>query len=151
MHQAPSTLAAQVAALPDLPMNELWPLWDRFFKRRPDNPNRAYLESRLAYKLQEAALGGLAPQTQRRLANIGQQYSKINARRSTRTVELAPGTQLIRQWGAREHQVTVNADGRFDYEGHSFKSLSAVARHISGTRWSGPLFFGLNQDQGEAT
>ena len=50
---------------------------------------------------------------------------------------------LLREWGEREHRVTVDADGHFEYEGRRFKSLTAVARHITGQHWSGPLFFGL--------
>lgn len=101
--------------------------------------------SRIAYKLQEDALGGLSPDMKRRLTHIGAKHSKIKARRQTREIHLAPGTVLVREWGNRDHQVTVTAAGTFDYEGRHFKSLSAVARHISGTQWSGPLFFGLRR------
>ena len=140
-----ASVAAQVAALPGLPTKDLWALWDRFFPRRPENPNRSYLESRVAYKLQEEAFGGLSPDTRRQLINIGVRHSKIKDRRKGRDIHLAPGTVLVREWGERDHRVTVTADGTFDYEGRRFKSLSAVARHISGTQWSGPLFFGLRQ------
>ena len=54
-------------------------------------------------------------------------------------------TVILREWGEREHRVTVNAEGRFEYEGHTFKSLTAVARHITGQHWSGPLFFGFGK------
>ncbi|WP_278583224.1 DUF2924 domain-containing protein [Eikenella corrodens] len=126
-------------------------LWARcrsnigFFQRRPDKTNRVYLESRIAYKLQEEAFGGLDPDTRRRLANIGVRHSKIKERRKAREIALAPGTVLVREWGDRDHRVLVTADGTFDYEGQQFKSLSAVARHIAGTPWSGPLFFGLRR------
>ena len=52
------------------------------------------------------------------------------------------GTRLVREWDGVEHCVTVLADG-FEYDGRSFRSLSAIARAITGTRWNGPLFFGL--------
>lgn len=146
----PASVAAQVAALPDLPTSELWALWGRFFKRRPQNPNRNYLESRVAYKLQEEAFGGLPTETQRRLVHIGMRHSKIKSRQVARDIELAPGTVLLREWGNRDHKVTVTAQGTFEYEGKFFKSLSAVARHISGTPWSGPLFFGLKANRREA-
>lgn len=145
MNEVTNSVAAQVAALPCLPIKELWVLWDRYFARRPENPNRDYLESRVAYKLQEEAFGGLSPDTQRRLTNIGIRHSKIKARQTSREIHLAPGTVLVREWGERDHKVTVTAQGTFDYEGRSFKSLSAVARQISGTQWSGPLFFGLRR------
>lgn len=145
MNAKTNSIAAQVAALPKLPIKELWVLWDRYFPRRPENPNRDYLESRIAYKIQEEAYGGLAPETRQRLANIGIRHSKIKVRRQAQDVHLAPGTVLVREWQSRPHKVTVTAQGTFQYEGTFFKSLSAVARHISGTRWSGPVFFGLRK------
>ena len=66
-----SSVAKQVASLPSIPLPDLWALWDRFFKSRPEKTNRVYLESRISYKLQEEAFGGLDPDTRRRLANIG--------------------------------------------------------------------------------
>lgn len=148
MNDKQASVAAQVAALPSLRMPELWALWDRFFPRRPDKTNRVYLESRVAYKLQEEAFGGLDQDTRRRLANIGIRHSKIKQTRKAREIVLAPGTVLVREWGDRDHHVKVTADGTFEYEGKQFKSLSAVARHIAGSPWSGPLFFGLRR-QGE--
>ena len=147
MNETKTSVAAQVAALPSLPIKELWMLWDRFFPKRPERPNRDYLESRVAYKLQEQAFGGLSPDTRRRLANIGIRHSKIKERRKSRDIHLAPGTVLVREWRERDHKVTVTAEGTFEYEGRFFKSLSAVARHIAGTPWSGPLFFGLRHDK----
>lgn len=58
------------------------------------------------------------------------------------SVVLSPGTRLLREWQGSTHQVTV-LDSGFEYAGKKFKSLSAVARSITGTAWSGPLFFGL--------
>lgn len=145
MNETKNSVAAQVAGLPSLPIKDLWVLWDRYFPRRPDKTNRSYLESRIAYKLQEAAFGGLSPDTRRRLTNIGIRHSKIKERRQSRAIHLAPGTVLMREWGERDHKVTVTAEGTFEYEGRCFKSLSSVARHIAGTPWSGPLFFGLRR------
>jgi hypothetical protein len=138
-----TSIAAQIVNLGCLPMSELWVMWDRYFPRRPDYPNRTHVESRLAYKLQEEAFGGLAPETRKRLEAIGEKYSKIKLRAKSKGFDFAPGTVLLREWGERDHRVTVNADGRFEYEGNTFKSLTAVARHITGTHWSGPMFFGL--------
>lgn len=137
------SVSAQVAGLPSLPIKELWELWDCYFPRRPAYPNRGYLESRIAYKLQEAAYGGLSPETRQRLEAIGAKHSKITLRAKPREFNFAPGTLLLREWGEREHQVRVTAEGLFAYQGKTFKSLTAVARHITGTHWSGPQFFGL--------
>ncbi|UZR28042.1 DUF2924 domain-containing protein [Methylococcus mesophilus] len=145
MNDLKLSVAAQVASLPTLPIKDLWALWDNYFPRRPAQPNRHYLESRIAYKIQEAAYGGLAPETRWRLELIGQRHSRIKFRRVSPAIHLPPGTVLVREWGEQDHKVTVTAEGRFDYAGQSFKSLTAVARHITGTAWSGPLFFGLRQ------
>jgi hypothetical protein len=145
MNATNPSVAAQVAALPKLPIKEIWVLWDRYFPRRPENPNRHYLESRIAYKLQEEAYGGLSPDTRQRLIQIGMRHSKIKSRQPSREFHFAPGTVLIREWAERDHRVTVTAEGLFEYERRAFKSLSAVARHITGTPWSGPLFFGLRR------
>ena len=133
MNDTQNSVAAQVAALTNLPIADLWALWDQHYSRRPENPNRSYLQSRVAYKLQEAAFGGLSPDTQRQLVNIGIRHSKIKGRQKSREIHLAPGTVLVREWGERDHKVTVTAQGTFDYEGKSFKSLSS-----SGARCSMP-------------
>lgn len=146
MNDQEASVAARVAELGHLPMGELWTLWDRYFERRPEYPNRTHVESRIAYKLQEEAFGGLAPETRRRLEAIGAKYSKIKPRAPRRSISFAPGTVLLREWHEREHRVSVNADGRFEYEGLTFKSLTAVARHITGQHWGGPNFFGLKGD-----
>ena len=139
------TVARQIADLSQIPMAELWPLWDRYFKTRPQYPNRTHVESRIAYKLQEEAFGGLSPETRRRLEAIGARHSKIKRRAPARGFNFAPGTVILREWGEREHRVIVTSEGLFEYEGLTFKSLTAVARHITGQHWSGPLFFGFGK------
>ena len=148
MNEKQASVAAQIANLACRPMSELWTLWDRYFQSRPEYPNRTHVESRIAYKLQEEAFGGLSPVIKQRLEAIGANHSKIKLRARPREFHFAPGTMLVREWGEREHQVTVTADGLFEYEGRHFSSLTAVARHITGSHWSGPLFFGL--DKGRA-
>ncbi|WP_445938022.1 DUF2924 domain-containing protein [Pseudomonas sp.] len=145
MNEKQTSVAARITELSGLPMAELWLLWDRYFTRRPVFPNRNYIESRIAYKFQEEAFGGLAVSTRQRLEAIGAKHSNVKLRAKPREFNFAPGTVLLREWGEREHKVTVAATGLFEYEGLSFKSLTAVARHITGTQWSGPLFFGLVQ------
>ncbi|MDP1526404.1 MAG: DUF2924 domain-containing protein [Rhodocyclaceae bacterium] len=139
------SIARQVYELGRLPMPELWSLWDRYFPRRPGRPNRIHVEARIAYKLQEEALGGLAAETKQRLEAIGAKHSQIKLRARPREFHFAPGTVLLREWGEREHRVTVTAEGLFEYEDLTFKSLTAVARHITGQHWSGPMFFGLGK------
>ena len=140
MNDQHTSVAAQVAALPSLPMSEVWALWDRFSRAARTRSIASILESRIAYKLQEEAFGGLDPDTRRRLVNIGVRHSKIKQPRKARDITPSPGTVLVHEWGDRDHHVRVIADGTFEYEGQQFKSLSAVARHIAGSPWSGPLF-----------
>lgn len=143
MTDTETSIAARIAKLGSLPMPELWEMWDKYFPRRPEYPNRNYVESRIAYKIQEEAFGGLNPETKKRLEAIGEKHSKIKFRTKRREFNFSPGTVLLREWGDREYQVSVTAEGLFDFEGLHFKSLTAVARHITGSHWSGPQFFGL--------
>lgn len=140
------TVAARVAALPKLPMKELWAQWDKYFARRPAHHNRDYVQARVAYKIQEEAFGGLKPEVRGQLVRIGEAQSRIKTRR-TNDIRIVSGTVLVREYGEREHRVTALADGGFEYEGRRFKSLSAAARHITGCQWSGPVFFGLVKTQ----
>ena len=149
----PATITAQLAALPSLPMPELWALWDQDYPRRPSHRNRNYVESRLAYRIQELAYGALPAGIRRHLVDAGSKHSKIKTTtrsaggRGTQLV-LMPGTTLIREWDDREYRLTVTPDGLYELGGQAFKSLSAAARHITGTQWSGPKFFGLLASQG---
>ena len=145
MNERQASVAARIADMSRLPIADIWALWDRYFSSRPMNPNRAFLESRIAYKLQEEAFGALSTTTRQRLEAIGAKHSQIKLRARPRDFHFAPGTVLLREWGEREHKVAVTAEGLFEYEGKTFKSLTAVARAITGTHWSGPLFFGLSK------
>ena len=107
--------------------------------------------SRLAYRIQELAHGGLKPETVRRLEKMGEELdggdrtkSRVRADQDRKPIA---GTRLIREWQGVEHVVTVTADG-FDWEGRPYKSLSAIARAITGTRWNGWVFFGLKNRRG---
>jgi hypothetical protein len=143
-----SNVTAQLAAIPSIPMAQLWTLWDQHFPRRPSHRNRSYVESRLAYRIQEQAYGALPSSVRKLLVEAGAKHSKIKSAhgRSAQTL-LMPGTTLIREWDAREHRVTVTPNGLFELNGQVFRSLSAAARHITGTQWSGPKFFGLRDNR----
>lgn len=135
-------ITEQILALSTMTMPQLWALWDRFFARRPARPNRVHLESRLAYKLQEEAFGALPVETRELLANYGARFSKIKTPASRSRVVL-PGTQLLREFDGRQYTVTALPDGYYEFDGKSYRSLSAIAKCITGTQWSGPAFFGL--------
>jgi hypothetical protein len=137
-----SNIIAQIAQLPHLPMENIWALWDEYFDRRPGHHHRTYLESRIAYKLQERAFGGLSATLRRRLEKIGETGEVPNHKRRS-DCQVVPGTVMVREYNGLTYRVTVLDDGRFELEGRPYKSLSAVARAITGSSYSGPVFFGL--------
>jgi hypothetical protein len=139
-------LALQIAQLPKLPMEQLWALWDSHFDTRPNHHHRTWLESRLAYRIQELALGGLKPALRRKLQLIGE-TGLLPKGLQRDSDQLLPGTVLTRTFDDVEHRVTVRGLRDFEYQGRRFTSLSAVARAIAGCPWSGPLFFGLKSGQ----
>jgi Protein of unknown function (DUF2924) len=148
---SPVPVLAQLAALPTLATADLKQLWLRLYERDPPPYNRAYLEKRLAYRIQEIAHGGLSDETRARLDALadGEEHRAAAAARRRRRAE-APlaGTRLVREWQGVEHHVTCLGDGGFEWQGRKYKSLSAVARAITGTQWNGWLFFGLKKNAG---
>ena len=144
----PNHVLAQLAALKSAPIGVLRQKWRKLFEREPPLFNRRYLESRLAYRIQELAYGGLKPETIERLETLADELEGKSGR-GRRAVGNRPiaGTRLIREWKGVEHCVTVRSDD-FEYDGRPYKSLSAIARAITSTRWNGLVFFGLKTQQG---
>jgi Protein of unknown function (DUF2924) len=140
------SVAARVAALPKTPTPELKQMWRELFDGEPPGFSRNYLISRLAYRIQELAYGGLKPSTRTKLDALADTLDPKVARKRVVNGPVV-GTQLIREWRGVEHKVTVLADG-FEWEGRRYKSLSAVARAITGTRWNGLTFFGVKRHGG---
>jgi hypothetical protein len=142
------SVLAQVAALKTAPIAALKQKWRELFEREPPPYNRRFLENRLAYRIQELAYGGLKPETIERLGALADEIEGKGSRRR-RILESRPiaGTRLIREWKGIEHCVTVRDDD-FEYQGRPYRSLSAIARAITGTRWNGLVFFGLKTQQG---
>jgi hypothetical protein len=124
--------------------------WRELFASEPPPYNRKYLESRLAYRVQELAWGGLKPETVARLKALGEELEpgRGGGGRSRNGRPIA-GTQLVREWQGTAHTLTVR-DRDFEYQGRPYKSLSAIARAITGTRWNGWIFFGLKSQTGRA-
>ncbi len=137
-------IPARLAALKTTSTPDLKAQWRDLFDSEPPPFNRRYLESRLAYRIQELAYGGLKPETAKRLEALGEQLDGGNITKRRIRADLMPivGTRLIREWQGVEQIVTVTSDG-FDWQGRPYKSLSAIARAITGTRWNGWVFFGL--------
>ena len=139
------TVLAQIAALKTAPIVALKQKWRDLFESEPPPYNRRFLEHRLAYRIQELAYGGLKPETIRRLRALAEELDGgDHGRRQRRQSQDRPiaGTRLIREYQGVEHCVTVR-DEDYEYQGRPYKSLSAIARAITGTRWNGLVFFGL--------
>jgi Protein of unknown function (DUF2924) len=134
----------RVAALKTLPIPQLKQQWRDLFETEPPPYNRRFLEHRLAYRIQELAYGGLKPETIKRLKAIAQDLDGGDPARRRRPAKDRPiaGTRLIREYQGVEHSVTVRNED-FEYQGRPYKSLSAIARTVTGTRWNGLVFFGL--------
>lgn len=139
------TVLARVAALKETPTPQLKTMWRELFDSEPPPYNRRFLESRLAYRIQELAYGGLRPETIERLDALADEVDGRNPvmRRIRHDDRPIAGTRLLREWQGVEHCVVVRDSG-YEYQGRPYKSLSAIARAITGTRWNGWIFFGLN-------
>lgn len=96
----------------------------------------------LAYRLQEKAFGGLKKSNRRELSRLAAEFQSTGSIAMAATAGIRPGTKLIREWRGRTHEIEVLTDG-FAWSGRRYRNLSEIARSITGTRWSGPRFFGL--------
>lgn len=143
---ADASVVAQLAALKQMTVVELKAKWESLFGTPAPNNSRSNLELRLGYRIQELTLGGLSRETRRMLDLLADEVEGESRHRSIIADSRNPvvGTRLVREWNEVEHTVTVMKDG-FDWQGRRFKSLSAVARAITGTQWNGYRFFGLRE------
>ena len=133
-----------LARLPKLDIHELREEWRRLYKADVSpHLSRELVIRAVAYRMQEVALGGLRPEPQRQLRQIAIELKQTGEAKRFRP-QLKPGTRLMREWQGRTYEVVVLDDG-FSWQGTRCNSLSAIARKITGTAWSGPLFFGLKQ------
>lgn len=138
------TVEDEVAELIGLSRGDLAERWRKRFGLEPPNGcGRTFLELAEAYALQAAVFGPLKAGLRRQLTGEAQSSGKRGfGRKSKDVTHLTPGTRLVREWNGRIHHVDVIASG-FVWNGTRHRSLSAIAREITGVRWSGPRFFGL--------
>jgi Protein of unknown function (DUF2924) len=132
---------------PNLDIHELREEW-RFLYKTEASPHlsRELLIRAVAYRMQEIARGGLRPELQRQLRQIAQELKQTGEGAKRFRPQLKPGTRLMREWQGGTYEVVVLDDG-CSWQGARYRSLSAIARKITGTAWSGPLFFGLKQNR----
>ena len=114
--------------------------WRELFGSPPPSLSRDLLVRALAYRIQERASGGLPRAVARQLSPTTVADGPERARTSAADLDLRPGVRLVREWHGRTHTVTVTESG-FEHAGRRYRSLSEIARAITGTRWSGPRFF----------
>ena len=140
-------VSRRLEALSDLSPDELRKEWRRLYRSQPPRLSRDLLVRAIAYRIQELRCGGLSKATRRKLAAL------VQARRSDDDIgredaqRIRAGARLVREWNGRTHTITVEEEG-FTYAGRSYRSLTAIAREITGARWSGPRFFGLVPKKG---
>ena len=146
----PQKLASELEQLRELNSEELRERWQTLFGAEPPPKLRSSLMVQgITYRLQEKALGGLKPATVRLLERIADDAAaRRQAAPTAEKIRVNAGTVLIREWHGTKHQVTVLNDG-FLYRAKRFHSLSQIARTITGSRWSDPLFFGLKSSRKE--
>jgi len=136
-------ITSQLESLRLLNKSEFLALWLQAFGKPLQIPaRRELLERCVAYRIQDRDQGGLSAATRKRLRRLTDEIA-ADPDTALRDIPcIKPGTRLIREWQGKTHKVTVTAEG-FAYGGKRYKSLSKIARLITGTRWSGPRFFGL--------
>jgi len=121
-------------------------LWRTEFQEEPPGTSsRDFLRLEIAWRLQASVYGDLSASTRRRLRDV--LATDKDASPPSPAAKLRPGTSLVREWNGVKHTVTV-VEGGFLYRGKVYTTLSAVAKHITGTQWSGPVFFGLKKPAG---
>ena len=142
-----SSVLRQISEIQGLTLGELRERWETLYGTAPPRYSWEHLVRRLAYRIQELRFGGLCESTKATLRAVAERDGtgdqvKPLVRRNANDGGPVPGTRLVRVWHGERHEVTVTADG-YEYKGRIFRSLTAVAKIISGAHWSGNLFFGL--------
>lgn len=136
-----TTILRQIIELENQSAEQLRQTYNKIMpKKCPVNAKKEYLKPRIAYRLQELAFGGLSEESRLKLLKLSRNINAIGQHS-----DLIPGTKICREWSGIIHQVEVLKDC-FEYQGQKFKSLSAIAQRITGTKWNGPKFFGLKSN-----
>ncbi len=145
LHPASEDLSQKLTALADLDTTGLRREWRRLYRSHPPlHIRRDLLVLAIAWKLQEKVYGGLTAAQKRKLAEIAEDLRKNGDLSGSPAIRMKPGLRLVREWRGETHDVLVLEDG-FEWNGERRRSLSTNAREITGTRWSGPRFFGLQR------
>jgi hypothetical protein len=138
-----TALSVEIEGLSKANIQDLRERWKILSGRAPGSSiSRSFLIRAVSYRLQEQAFGGLKPSTRRLLARVAEETAGGSSPKKPQNRKAGTGTILVREWQGNSHHVTVLNDG-VAFNGKRYRSLSEVAREITGSRWSGPRFFGL--------
>jgi hypothetical protein len=141
------TIQDEIGGLADLDLVSLRSRWFGLYgSEAPPRMSRELVIQAIAYRVQENAFGGLSSVIRARMTDV-LGAKRIERTRIDRTVKA--GTRIIRDCQGRTVEVVADGSGGYLYRGCTYRSLSAIAREITGTRWSGPAFFGLTAVAGE--
>ena len=132
----------RLEAICGLRPDELRKEWRRLYRSQPPRLSRDLLVRAIAYRIQELRYGGLSKATSRKFASLVQARGSDEGITPKGAPRIRAGARLMREWNGRMHTVTAEEEG-FTYAGRNYRSLTAIAREITGARWSGPRFFGL--------
>ena len=144
-------LSAEIAGLESLDLSQLRAQWKLLYEiEAPPHLSRDWLRRAVAYRIQENVLGGLKPATRRLLERVAEDARTRKPSKVVPMRKVGPDTILIREGGGTRHEVTVLENGVM-FRGKRCRSLSQVAWMITGSQWSGPLFFGLKSPAKEAS
>ena len=141
-----SMVTRQLAALRRMDIHELREKYAELYGYETSAVNMAMLRKRLAYRIQEIYFGGLTTAEKAILESIANKDAKAKLEKvKPQRGIIIEGTRFSREWHGRVYETVVTAEGKFEYDGRLFRSLSAVAKEITGTQWNGKAFFGIKE------
>ena len=136
----------QISAMEGLSLEDLRAKFEEVFGFQSSIINADYFRRRIAYRLQELQFGGLQQDAEEFLDSLVADDELANLKpQKAKKRTAVKGTRFVREWGGEEHVVIVHGAASFEYNGDTFKSLSAIAKAITGTHWNGPRFFGVTK------
>ena len=136
-------LERKLSQLEDLTWEEQKEMFFELFGFDCGLSNGKNIKKRLFNKLQEIYLGGVSESDQLILRRIAENDDRANLRQVGKNRNMTQGTRLVKEWKGKIYTVTITVDGRYEYDGQIYRSLSAIADKITGTHWNGKKFFGV--------